>query len=197
MRIVLFLFLSLSLSGCMTLAYGVPQLNPIPRIEYSNAIAGAKRGDIKAQAKAGEILYWACFHHADAVGWRPPCDKDAAIKWNKSAGENGNAKSSYLLGQIYRHEEAYIDARTWFQRSAEGGYGAAAGELGRLYQHGMGVQEDWKEAYFWFGVSGTVKSANYVEMMRSRLSPADLASAEARIAEWKAVHPMSNDSLKK
>ena len=44
----------------------------------------------------------------------------------------------------------YAEARKWFEKAAEQGYGAASFSLGEIYLMGLGVDADREEAKKWY-----------------------------------------------
>lgn len=77
------------------------------------------------------------------------------IQQIREKADKGDAYSQYLMGYSYNNgiNGAVIDyaqARSWFKRSAENGYGAAAYFMGWYYYYGEGVTKNIPEALKWF-----------------------------------------------
>ena len=79
--------------------------------------------------------------------------EDAAIAW-QTAAIRGDAAAARNLGHMYRWgvgvaEDAGLAAE-WYQRSADGGLGRAAYNLGVLYRMGgTGLAADQKQSVYW------------------------------------------------
>ena len=77
-------------------------------------------------------------------------------------GKTHNSKVQFFLGDNYRKEdfdemaltpeeqESNKKAFDWYQKSAAQGYVLGQFELGRMYEHGWGVQQDFLKAYDWY-----------------------------------------------
>lgn len=67
---------------------------------------------------------------------------------------DGNAQAQHLLGRLHLQGAgtamSTVDARKWFQLSAEQGYTEAMDDMGRLFVQGQGVAQNFKEAEQWF-----------------------------------------------
>jgi len=62
-------------------------------------------------------------------------------------------------------------AERWFSKAALLGSSLAQYELGRMYQHGIGVRTDLKEAISWYekaAAQGDKKSEAIIEEIRSK-----------------------------
>lgn len=77
------------------------------------------------------------------------------IQQIQEKANKGDAYSQYLMGYSYGHGihgaiQDYTQARSWFRKSAESGFGAAAYFLGCYYFTGEGVTKNLNEALKWF-----------------------------------------------
>ena len=65
-----------------------------------------------------------------------------------------NAEILAWMGYCYRFgygvSRDYVQAFTWFKKSAEGGYAWAMGELGHCYYYGRGVPKNYSSALTWY-----------------------------------------------
>lgn len=83
-------------------------------------------------------------------------DKEAKIELTllKNA-EHGDSTAQYLLGEIIiknsrEREEQYLRAVQWFRKAADQGNVHAQCSLGRLYEMGKGVKQDYEQAAYWY-----------------------------------------------
>jgi hypothetical protein len=86
-------------------------------------------------------------------------------------------------------------AVTWYRKAADKGDAGAQGSLGLLYSVGMGVQQDYIEAYYWLSLAAAAKGPNQAKYMANRQSVGEhittdqQAAVEDRVAAWQAAHP--------
>ena len=108
-------------------------------------LAGAERGDAKAQSKLGDLYY---------NGQGVPQDYTQAADWYRKAAEQGNAAAQAHLGFAYYKGQGvpldYAQAATWSRKAAEQGNAGAKVTLGLLYGRGQGVPQNYAQANFWF-----------------------------------------------
>ncbi|MCH5307542.1 MAG: caspase family protein [Prevotella sp.] len=76
------------------------------------------------------------------------------IQQIQEKADKGDVYSQYLMGYNYHNgvngiKDLY-QARIWFEKAANNGYGAAAYYMGWYYYYGEGVQKDVNEAARWF-----------------------------------------------
>ena len=88
----------------------------------------------------------------------------------------------------------------WRSRSLGAAHGLKDSQfnLAVLYESGLGVPKDLRQAYKWLTVAARAGDAETVkrrERMRNELSRADLEAAEAMIRDWQpqAADPLAND----
>ena len=79
-------------------------------------------------------------------------DAPAAIAACTSAlqGDPANRYFAYNLGRAYEKAKDYDHAKTWYQKAADEGSGAAMYGMGNLYFAGLGVDSDDAQALAWF-----------------------------------------------
>ena len=127
--------------------------------------------------------------------WFGKTDFQAALKWYRKAGAQGDADAQNNLGQMYEDGEGvqqnYALAAKWYRKAAEhvpdlGGAGQGRNNLGLLYLDGLGVAEDYVQAYMWFRLANNDTN---LSSMKSRMSPAQIAQGERMAVEWKRRHP--------
>ena len=113
----------------------------------------------------------------------------------RQRAQSGNAHAQLELGATYANRKGnlqnYTEAVKWLTKSAEQGNVAAATSLGAFYWAGRGVRQDYVDAYMWSAVAeaeGDEASGYRVKILRSRMSPDELAEAKRRTAEWLRIH---------
>ena len=75
--------------------------------------------------------------------------------------EAGQAKCMFMLGLTYEvMQEEYEQSRKWYLRAIEAGSSAAMSNLGRHYDHGIGVEIDYAQALNYY--QQAVKAGNIV-----------------------------------
>jgi len=85
------------------------------------------------------------------------------------------------------------EALRWIRRAADHGFGNAQNELGVLYEHGRGVQQDYAEAYFWESLKPAMSnSGGYggVEAVK-HLTAEQKAAIGKRLKKRKPIRPCS------
>ena len=138
---------------------------------------------------------------ASSAAASDPCD--VAFKLRKYArvaevcrirAEAGDAEAQYRLAFVHgRGVGVKLDHRAaaeWYGRAAEQGHAKAQGRLGTYYFFGKGVEKDLIRAYVWLGLAAEREAGAFRparDEVRSQMSPAHIAEAEARIKAWKAA----------
>jgi TPR repeat protein len=137
----------------------------------------AEQGHARAQANLGAM-------YANGIG---VLQNDAkAERWSRLAAGQGNADGQYYLGTMYCGRtgaaQDYPQAAKWYRRAAEQGHADAQYILGAMYGNGTGVAQDWVRAHMWFNLaasSGNIESARNRDVIASRMTPEQLAEAQA------------------
>lgn len=81
-------------------------------------------------------------------------------------------------------------AAQWFQKSAAQGHVEAEKELGRLYQSGKGVKQDYTVAYKWLKLAqlqGDEEAKNGLKACSAAMTPKQIAAAEKQVQEFKTA----------
>jgi len=120
-------------------------------------------------------------------------DVPRGLSFLERAAVQGHPKAQFLLGQAYVdgigvQENAQWAAR-WYGKAARGGHPRAQYALGVMFASGLGVPKSPLRAYQWFGsaaANGYEKAAELRDAISSRLSPAALATADAKVARFSA-----------
>lgn len=132
-----------------------------------------------------------------------PQDYAEAYKWAQLAAVQGHPHGQFNLGAMYVSgfgvQRDYTKAASWFRKAAEQGDAAGQVNLGLLYAQGVGVPRDDVEALKWVllaprqTIDPAVGAPDIValtremdELLRKRMSPAQIAEAEKRAREWNA-----------
>ena len=113
---------------------------------------GAISGSSAAQAELG---YW---YHQGA--WLHPKNRDKAIYWYESAAKENDPRAQFNLGLLMEKEKKYIDAASWYLRSALQDNDAAQNNLAILYYDGRGVKKNFEKSNLWFEKSASKGNAN-------------------------------------
>ena len=104
------------------------------------------------------------------------------------------------MGWVVPHD--YGEALKWYRRAAERGQASAQHNLGTMYAEGLGVPQDYVQAYMWFSIyeaAGAGKAAGspyiYVGKVSSYrdiadlMTPAEVSKAERLAREWRPKAP--------
>ncbi len=81
-------------------------------------------------------------------------DYDTALRVLLPLAEMNDAEAQFALGVMYRDEHGLpqddLEAAKWYGKAAYEGLGKALAELGKSYEHGLGVARDLQLAYAFF-----------------------------------------------
>jgi len=167
------------------LAYGLLSRLANPSIAERWSLRAAEQGHTEAQ-------FWLGVGYEQ--NWFGTVDIEEAIKWYRKAAEGGDPDAQVELGQKYEDgegvEQDYKLAAECYRKAAEhvpnlGGAGQGRNRLGLLYMQGLGVPQDYVQAYFWFSLDGAEGNAADA---RAHLMPAQIRGVERLINEWKQQH---------
>jgi uncharacterized protein len=165
---------------------GAVQINPSMGERWM--LRAAEQGDAEAQ-------FW--LGYAYEHDWFGTMDTQEALKWYRKAAEGGNPDAQFELGQRYEYgdglEQNYLLAAEWYRKAAEhvpdlGGAGEGRNNLGLLYMQGLGVPQDYGQAYFWFSLRGADENAAEA---KSHLSSAQIREEDRLLKEWKEKHRLN------
>ena len=120
-------------------------------------------------------------------------DMPRGLSFLERAAVQGHPKAQFLLGQAYIdgvgvRENAEWAAR-WYGKAARGGHPQAQYAFGVMFASGLGVPKSPLRAYQWFSIAaanGYEKAAELRDAISSRLSPAALATADAKVGRFSA-----------
>jgi TPR repeat protein len=168
--------------------YGTALLPNSPSAGERWLLQAAEQGDAEAQLWLGVAYERGSFGATNAV---------EALKWYRKAAEGGDPDAQVVLGQEYEDgegvEQNYQLAAEWYRKAAEhvpnlGGAGQGSCRLGLLYMRGLGVPQDYVQAYFWFSLNG--HDGNAVDA-KAHLLPAEIRGTERLVKKWKEQHRVS------
>jgi TPR repeat protein len=113
----------------------------------------------------------------------------------RESAERGDPTAELKLGAAYAagqdNVQNYTEAVKWLTRSADRGNVTAAASLGAFYWAGRGVTSGYVDAYAWSAIAeaqGDEASRYRTTILRSRMSPVELAEGRRRAAAWLRTH---------
>lgn len=145
-----------------------------------------------AEQDDADAQYWLGVGYEQ--NWFGTTDVKESVKWYQKAAENGNPDAQVLLGDRYENgegvEQNYRLAAEWYRKAAEhvpdlGGAGQGRSRLGLLYMQGLGVPQDFAQAYFWFSLNGAEGDTSDA---KAHLSPAQVQETDRLVKEWRDEH---------
>jgi len=85
---------------------------------------------------------------------------------------------------------------TWYKKAAEQGNAKAMYKLGYMYSTGVGVKENYAQAYFWYNICialGYEEPLLPVDICRSEcmrhMTKSEIVKAQALARDWFEKHP--------
>jgi TPR repeat protein len=123
-------------------------------------------------------------------------DHVQALRWLKRAAEHGHPDAQRQLGMRYFRGEGvpqnHSEAASWYIRATQQGDVPALSMAGALYWLGQGVPQDFVEAHKWYNLAAAEMGPRYDDggdrdKVAAKMTPAQVAEAQARAARWKAV----------
>jgi uncharacterized protein len=128
----------------------------------------------------------------------------AATDVLRRAADNGDASAQTGLGQIYFSgllgaQQDCAQAVAWYRKAAEQGYGLAQQFLGKMYENGWGVPQDYGRAYMWLTLWGLrvgdmvseshrsriiQATAKNLDELAAKMTPEQIAEAQRISREW-------------
>ncbi len=121
-------------------------------------------------------------------------DAERARIWYVRAAGQGNVKAMHNLAvlSVSGGRTDYAAAAKWFTQAADFGLADSQVNLAILYQNGLGVPKDLKQAYKWLALakrSGDQEAAGRAIHVRALLGAAELEAIDATIATWRRRTP--------
>lgn len=125
-------------------------------------------------------------------------DYATAARLLPSPAEQGDPGAQAVLCFLYTYgrglPQNYREAASWCRRAADQGNAESQYMLGLLYNKGHGVPENFVEAYKWLNLAATRASGPKREFsyrirdsVASKMSPAQLAKAQALAVAWRPI----------
>lgn len=104
------------------------------------------------------ILWIICSSMMAVSAWAEPqqavqvvVDHADSVAGLRELAQKGDADAQNKLGKYFLQQgDDYAQARLWFQRSADQHFAEAQNNMGVLYQHGLGVEQDVVKAMHWY-----------------------------------------------
>jgi localization factor PodJL len=143
----------------------------------------AQRGFAPAQYRLGTLF-------ERGIGTK--ADPARAKIWYGRAAEQGHIKAMHNLAVLNsgRDQSAdYTAALQWFTAAAERGLADSQYNLGVLYESGLGIERDLKQAYLWLSLAarnGDKEAARRRDQVRMKLEEAEVAAADEAVNAWRA-----------
>lgn len=106
--------------------------------------SSASSGDVAAQFKLGEIIYY---------GYGLEQNKTKGLEWYQRAADGGHAEAQYVLSGIFLNDET--KSLKWLERSALSGYARAQCELGVMLYCGVGIKKNEAKGIEWLERAST------------------------------------------
>jgi putative methionine-R-sulfoxide reductase with GAF domain len=114
----------------------------------------------------------------------------------RKLAEQGDATAQFSMGARFATGEEvpqdYAEAVRWFSLAAEQGHVVSQATLGAYYWAGRGVPLDLGKAYFWSVLAqagGDAASKVRVSVLASRMTRAQIATAQQQANDWIKEHP--------
>ena len=139
----------------------------------------AEAGDVRAQYALG-IIY--------DTGSGVPFDYTEGYRWFRLSAEGGYAPAQAKMGLMllygWQEPRDAAAAAHWYELAAGQGHVPSQAQIAAMYAWGIGVPKDPVRAYVWTAraaAAGDAMSAWWLPRRAARLTPAELAEAEALV----------------
>jgi TPR repeat protein len=106
------------------------------------------------------------------------------------------SESALAAAKAYRRGD-YTEAAKWYRLAAEQGHTSAQGNLGFMYGKGVGVPQDYIEAYKWLSLAAravgpasvsqkevTDAAAEARDALAARMTPTQIAKSQKLVSAW-------------
>ncbi|MBI1890220.1 MAG: sel1 repeat family protein [Burkholderiales bacterium] len=113
---------------------------------YADAKLTPEMQDVLSKAQAGDVQAQVRIAGAYRSGKGAPRDPNEALKWYRSAAEQGDAESQTIIATSYLSERKFEEAFPWYEKAAAQNQPFATHTLAYLYETGSGVEKDSKKA---------------------------------------------------
>lgn len=88
-------------------------------------------------------------------------DYEQLKQWLYVKAEEGIVQAKFYLGELYFQLSDYEQALYWYRLAGNQGYGPADCQIGTMYEYGIGVPQDYKQAEEWFIKGGPYGDAQW------------------------------------
>ena len=117
-------------------------------------------------------------------------DHADAVKWYRTAANQGFSETQYSLGVIYTNGEGvpedYAEAVKWYRLAAKQGEVKAQHNLALMYHNGFGVPQDDLWAHMWLTIAsgqGDKSSDEVRGIIAESMTSADISEAQKMARE--------------
>lgn len=148
----------------------------------------------RAAAEAGHMDAMLALADLFARGSGVRANSAVARVWYERAAKAGNVPAMVLLADdlagLNGGMPDYERARIWYEQAAATGSSAAMAALGGFYRNGLGVELSFVDAVMWYRLAlrnGSQDAVGAEALLVRFLSPAELAEADRRLAEWEQL----------
>ena len=123
-------------------------------------------------------------------------DYETALKELMPLAEQGDPRSQYVVGWMYRNGEGvaqdYKTAVKWYRLAAKQGHAEAQKSLGLMYQFGEGITANYQSASKWYRLAaeqGNAEAQNNLGLMYFQHELFQSAFRVAKLGQrWTEVH---------
>jgi len=131
-------------------------------------------------------------------------DYTAAGLLLRAPAEHGDPGAQAILCFLHSYgrgvPQSFREAANWCRRSAEQGNAQGQYLLGLLYNSGHGVPENFVLAYKWLNLaaahaSGPKRDFSYRDSVATKMSPAQIAKAQALAIAWRPMPELRGSPL--
>jgi TPR repeat protein len=182
---------------------------PVVAGPFEDGLSAAQSGDYatamrlwRPLADQGDVVAQFNIGIAFLNGYGVPKDSAEAETWFRKAANQGYAAAQNSLGNMYQAKNAAdaaqnprrtAEAASWYSKAANQGLAIAQLSLGLMYEGGIGVPQDYVQAYKWEGLAAAQLTDAEVrdEALKNRnaiaakMTAGQLADAQRLVREWK------------
>ena len=116
----------------------------------------AAQGNAKARIALGLLYFF-------GVGVEE--NKDKAREWYEKAAAQNNPVAQNCMSWFAHQAKDYASAKQWLEQAVAQDYAPAMVSMGRLYEDGAGVPQDFAEAKRWYEKGAKQKKENALSML--------------------------------
>ena len=166
---------------------------PLPE-DLKSLKALAEKGDARAQFQLANKFYY-----GEGVGK----DYVQSFEWASRSAAQDNPKAKYRLASLYllgygiakdadKAMALFKECAKGIRKLAEQNDALAQLFLGVMYEKGIGVERDFKEAFKWWDIAATngqQNAKNNKSVIAKKMTPAQIAKAEELVKEMIKKNP--------